>query len=221
MKIEACLFDLDGVIVDTAKYHYIAWREIADQLGFEFSEHQNERLKGVSRMRSLEILLEVGGISLDEKTKAALAEKKNNNYLEYIYKMTPDEILPGAERFLKECRNSNIKIALGSASKNAMLILERLKIVNLFDAIIDGTKVSLAKPDPEVFLKGAEELGIENKNCIVFEDAEAGIEAANNAKMKSIGIGNPTILNKADFAIPGFENFTVEIMKHKFSKIYA
>jgi beta-phosphoglucomutase len=217
MEIKACLFDLDGVIVDTAKYHYLAWQEIARELGFDFSEQHNERLKGVSRMRSLEILLEVGGISLDEKIKEFLAEKKNKNYLEYIYKMTPDELLPGAENFLKECRAMNIKVALGSASKNAMLILERLRIVRLFDSIIDGTKISSAKPDPDVFLNGAKELGIESKYCVVFEDAEAGIEAAINAKIRSVGIGNPKILYKADIVIPGFPDFSVNELKAKFA----
>src|SRR6266542_4973647 len=158
MEIKACIFDLDGVIVDTAKYHFIAWREIARELGFEFTEDHNERLKGVSRMRSLEILLEVGGISLDQKTKEHLAEKKNTDYLKYVLQMKPNEILPGAKAFLEELRRLGIKIALGSASKNALTILDRLEITGLFDTIIDGNKVTKAKPDPEIFLKGAEEL---------------------------------------------------------------
>jgi len=206
MIIKACIFDLDGVIVDTAKYHFIAWRNIARDLGFEFTEIHNERLKGVSRMRSLEILLEVGGISLDEQTKISLAKRKNDEYLEYITKMTPDEILPGASAFLKDLRNNGILTALGSASKNSMIILNRLNIASLFDAIIDGNKVSKAKPDPEVFLKGAEELKIPPANCIVFEDAEAGVEAAIAAGMKCIGIGDPLILAKANAVIPGFKD---------------
>ncbi|MDP4208388.1 MAG: beta-phosphoglucomutase [Bacteroidota bacterium] len=210
MEIKACLFDLDGVIVDTAKYHFIAWREIAHELGFEFTEHDNERLKGVSRMRSLEILLEVGGITLDETGKERLAEKKNNDYLQYILKMTPDELLPSAKEFLLELHKKGIKTALGSASKNAPVILDRLQITNLFDAIIDGNKVTKAKPDPEIFLKGAEELNISPDNCVVFEDAEAGIEAALAAGMKCIGIGSPLILGKANLVIPGFEGFSVD-----------
>ena len=190
MEIKACLFDLDGVIVDTAKYHYIAWREIATELGFEFTEDHNERLKGVSRTRSLEILLEVGGVTLDEPTKLKLAEKKNTNYLSFILKMKPDEILPGSREFLQELRSSGIKTGLGSASKNAMTILNRLEIASLFDVIIDGNKVTKAKPDPEIFLKGAEELHVEAKDCVVFEDAEAGIDAAIAARMKCVGIGN-------------------------------
>jgi len=157
-------------------------------------------------MRSLEILLEVGGISLDEQTKISLAKRKNDEYLEYITKMTPDEILPGASAFLKDLRNNGILTALGSASKNSMIILNRLNIASLFDAIIDGNKVSKAKPDPEVFLKGAEELKIPPANCIVFEDAEAGVEAAIAAGMKCIGIGDPLILAKANAVIPGFKD---------------
>jgi len=212
MEIKACIFDLDGVIVDTAKYHYIAWREIARELGFEFTEENNERLKGVSRMRSLEILLEVGDIRLDQKTKEHLAEKKNNDYLKFILQMTPNEILPRAKEFLQEMRDLGIKTALGSASKNAMTILDRLQVSHFFDAIIDGNKVTKAKPDPEIFLRGAEELGIAPKNCVVFEDAEAGIEAALAANMKCVGIGDAQILRKANIVIPGFENFSFERM---------
>lgn len=212
MEIKACIFDLDGVIVDTAKYHFIAWREIARELGFEFTEAHNERLKGVSRMRSLEILLEVGGISLNQKTKEQLAEKKNTDYLKYVLQMEPNEILPGAKAFLEELRHLGIKIALGSASKNALTILNRLEITGLFDAIIDGNKVTKAKPDPEIFLKGAEALVAPVKNCVVFEDAEAGIEAAIKANMKCIGIGNPQILQRANLVLPGFENFSFQQM---------
>lgn len=210
MDVKACIFDLDGVIVDTAKYHYIAWRNIARDLGFEFTEMHNERLKGVSRMRSLEILLEVGGIQLDQETKEALAERKNKEYLEYIMRMTPDEILPGAREFLEEVRLVGLRTALGSASRNSMTILNRLKITGLFDAIIDGNKVTKAKPDPEIFLKGAEELGIHPRHCVVFEDAEAGIEAALAAGMKCIGIGDPRILGKANAVIPGFRDFYLD-----------
>jgi beta-phosphoglucomutase len=213
MLIKACIFDLDGVIVDTAKYHYIAWKNIARDLGFEFSEVHNERLKGVSRMRSLEILLEVGDIMLDDKTKELLAKKKNDEYLEYITKMNADEILPGAKLFLEELRQNNILTALGSASKNSMTILNRLQISSLFDAIIDGNKVTKAKPNPEIFLKGAEALDVLPANCIVFEDAEAGIEAALAAGMKCIGIGNSTILAHANAVIPGFVDFNLTKLK--------
>lgn len=213
MNIKACLFDLDGVIVDTAKYHFIAWAELANELGFEFTEEHNERLKGVSRMTSLEILLEVGGIRLSEEEKLRLADQKNQRYVSYIEKMNPDEILPGVVEFLNELKQAGIKTAIGSASKNAPLILNRLNLANYFDAIIDGNKVSKAKPDPEVFLKGAEALGEEPSACLVFEDAAAGIEAAINGGMKCVGIGEPANLKNANLVVSGFENFGIENLK--------
>jgi beta-phosphoglucomutase len=208
--VKGCLFDLDGVIVDTAKYHYIAWRDLAKKLGFEFTEKDNERLKGVSRMASLEILLEVGGIKgLCDDEKQRLAAEKNDNYVALISKMTPDEVLPGAADFLKQLRTAGIGVALGSASKNAMTILNRLQLTPLFDAIIDGTKVSKAKPDPEVFLKGAEALGLQPSECVVFEDAAAGIEAAIAGGMRCVGIGSPEILGKANLVVNGLYEMNI------------
>jgi len=174
--IKGFLFDLDGVIVDTAKYHFLAWKRLADELGISFTEEDNERLKGVSRMRSLDIILELDNRELDSRIKEALASKKNAWYVDFITKMTPDEILPGALEFMQNAKEKGIKIALGSASKNAQTILDRLKISDYFDAIISGNEVSKAKPDPEVFLKGAEALGLKANECVVFEDAEAGID---------------------------------------------
>lgn len=210
MEIKACIFDLDGVIVDTARYHYLAWREIAHELNFEFTPEHNEGLKGVSRMRSLEILLQVGGLSFDEETKIRLAERKNNIYRQYIMNLTPDDILPGAGKFLLGLRKHHIKMALGSASKNAMFILEKLEMTSLFDAIIDGNSVTKAKPDPEIFLKGAKALGIPAKNCVVFEDAETGVDAALAAGMGCVGVGNPGILRNAHWVVPGFEGLSYE-----------
>ncbi len=209
-QIKACLFDLDGVIVDTAKYHYIAWRELASELGFEFTIEDNERLKGVSRMTSLNILLEIGGINLSDDEKLRLAEKKNENYRTFILKMQPNEILEGAKEFLQELKAKGIKIALGSASKNAMTILERLELTELFEAIIDGTKVTEAKPNPEVFLKGAEALNVAPSECVVFEDAEAGVEAALAGNMKCVGIGSAEVLGKANLVIDGLHQMTYE-----------
>jgi beta-phosphoglucomutase len=205
--IRGCIFDLDGVVVDTAKYHYQAWKRLAKEMGFDFTEQDNERLKGVSRMRSLDILLEIGGLSKSQEEKEAMATKKNEWYREYILKMEPDEILPGVQDFFVELKNEGIKIALGSASKNAVTILEQIGLKETFDAIIDGTKVEKAKPDPEVFLKGAKEIGLMPEECVVFEDAEAGVEAAKSGKMKCVGVGDPEILGKADIVIPGFRNF--------------
>ncbi|AWI10714.1 beta-phosphoglucomutase [Ereboglobus luteus] len=200
----AAIFDLDGVIVDTARYHYLAWKRLAAELGFDFTEQDNERLKGVSRMRSLEILLEIGNCerAFSSEQKENLARQKNEWYVEYISRMTRSEILPGAREYLELLRECGKKTALGSASKNAPLILEKLGIASLFDAIIDGNKVRAAKPDPEVFLLGARELDIAPAECVVFEDAEAGVEAARRAGMRVVGIGSPQILS-ADLVVPG------------------
>lgn len=208
-KIKACIFDLDGVIVDTAKYHYLAWKELANELGFYFSDKQNEQLKGISRMASLDILLGIGGIELTNEDKEKCASQKNQRYVEMVSNMQPDEILSGAKEFLLEVRNEGIKTALGSASKNAPSILERLKLTSLFDVIIDGNKVTKAKPDPEVFTKGADELNIPHTSCVVFEDAEAGIEAALRAHMKCIGIGSTDHLGKADLVIDGLHQMNL------------
>src|ERR1044072_3919257 len=152
--IQACIFDLDGVIVDTAVYHYQAWKRLANELGFDFTEAQNERLKGISRMRSLELILEWGGIHKTAAEQQALATRKNDWYVEVINQMTPQEILPGAKEFLEQVRSAGLKPALGSASKNSSAILERTGLLPLFDAIVDGNTVTASKPDPEVFLKG-------------------------------------------------------------------
>jgi beta-phosphoglucomutase len=210
MTLKACLFDLDGVIVNTAKYHYIAWRQIAQELGFAFSAADNERLKGVSRQRSLEILLEVGGLALGTDEKVRLAEKKNAVYLQYVMKMTPDDILPGAAAFLRACRAAGYGTALATASRNAAVILELLRIAPLFDVVMDGNRVSHTKPDPEVFLNCARDLGVAPSECAVFEDAEAGIEAAVAAGMLAIGIGNPAVLRKADLVVPGLYSLSVD-----------
>ena len=197
-KIKGCIFDLDGVIVDTAKYHYLAWKKIADELGFEFTKEDNEKLKGVSRMDSLDILLQIGNLNFDEKTKINLAEKKNKIYVNYISKIDKSEILEGVEDFIKELKGNNIKIALGSVSKNAVPIIKNIGMLNYFDSVIDGNKITKAKPDPEVFLLGAKELNLKPENCVVFEDAAKGIQAAKNAGMYAVGVGDPLILKQAD-----------------------
>ncbi len=209
-NIKACIFDLDGVIVDTAVYHYKAWKRLANELGFDFTEQDNEKLKGVSRTRSLELILQWGGVSKTETEKEELATRKNNWYVDMIGQMKPDEILPGAKDFLEACKAAGLKTALGSASKNSMMILEKVQLVDLFDAIIDGTKVSAAKPDPEVFLKGAEAVGVPPAECVVFEDAIAGVEAAKNGGMKAVGVGSPKVLTQADMVISGLNEMTIE-----------
>jgi len=213
MKTKAFIFDLDGVIVDTAKYHFLAWKNLANALGFEFSELQNEQLKGVSRVKSLDILLEIGEINLTEPEKEKLLSKKNEEYLSYVQKMTSAEILPGVTKVLDFLLKNNIKFALGSASKNASLILKKVGLLNKFTAIVDGNQVTKAKPDPEVFLLGAKKLKTAPYNCIVFEDAIAGIKAANSAKMTSIGIGNSTTLKAADFVFEDMTKISNEFLK--------
>jgi beta-phosphoglucomutase len=212
MRTAACIFDLDGVIVDTARYHFLAWKRLADQLGIHFSEDDNERLKGVSRIASLEIILELGNIKTDETTKLEYTTLKNKWYTDLISKMTPDEILPGSLDFIKELREAKIKVAIGSASKNTPLILKRVGILDLFDAVADGNNVSKAKPDPDVFLKAAEMVNVKPGNCAVFEDAVAGIQAALNAGMMCIGVGSPKILTKAHFVVSGLKEMNLGML---------
>ncbi len=212
MTKKGFIFDLDGVIVDTAKYHFLAWKKLAHSIGVDFTETQNEQLKGVSRVRSLEKILEWGNTSLSEAEFQNLMAKKNEDYLSYINKMDASEILPHVSQtldFLIECNQS---IALGSASKNARPILEKVNLHSKFDAIVDGNDVSKAKPDPEVFLNGAKALGLEPKDCIVFEDSVAGIQAANTADMISIGIGDQNVLHEADFIFKDFTEMSQEFI---------
>jgi beta-phosphoglucomutase len=205
MKKAGFIFDLDGVIVDTAKYHYLAWKNLANELGIEFTEEDNEKFKGVSRKRCLELLLEMGNITVSKEQFDRWLEEKNEDYLKYISKMDKKEILPDVTKVLDYIKDKGIPMALGSASKNAVSILEKVALMPYFDAIVDGTQVTKAKPDPEVFLIAAKKIGAKPENCVVFEDALAGIEAANIAGMESIGIGDVKILSDADH---GFNNFT-------------
>ncbi len=207
--IKACIFDLDGVVVDTAKYHYLAWRRLASDLGFEFHIEDNERLKGISRSESLNILLEIGKLSINTLEKEKLAKQKNDWYLDYINKMKSDEILPGVKEFIEELKSSGVKIGLGSASKNATLILNQLGIIHLFETIADGNRVSKAKPDPEIFLLAAKDLKVEPSQSIVFEDAEAGVEAAIRGGFRCVGIGEQSILYKANIVLPNFKEMTM------------
>jgi beta-phosphoglucomutase len=205
MTKKAFIFDLDGVIVDTAKYHYLAWKKIATGLGIEFTHEHNELLKGVSRVRSLDIILGLGNVDASQEQKDQWLIQKNEDYLSYLVDMDQSEILPGVMTVLEFLKANHQPIALGSASKNARPILEKTGILSYFDAIVDGNDVSNAKPDPEVFLQAAQKLGISNENSIVFEDSVAGIQAANIAHMTSIGIGEASILNEAKY---NFQDFT-------------
>ncbi|MCD8519073.1 MAG: beta-phosphoglucomutase [Flavobacterium sp.] len=205
MAKKAFIFDLDGVIVDTAKYHFLAWQKLANQLGIEFTHEHNEELKGVSRVRSLDIILELGNVQASQEDKNQWLVQKNEEYLSYLVDMGESEILPGVLKVLEYLKSKNQFIALGSASKNARPILEKTNIMHFFDAIVDGNDVSNAKPDPEVFLRAAQLVGVSNENAIVFEDSVAGIQAANIANMISVGIGDATVLHEANY---NFKDFT-------------
>ena len=205
----ACIFDLDGVLVDTAVYHYQAWKKLANSLGFDFSHAQNEQLKGVNRMRSLDMILNWGGITKTDAEKEELAGLKNSWYVDMISKMSATEVLPGTLELLEELKSKGIKMALGSASKNSGLILERTNLSHFFDAVVDGNSVTTSKPDPEVFLKGAELLNTPAANCIVFEDASAGVQAAISAQMAVVGIGEVENLPGADLIIKDLSGITV------------
>ena len=205
--MKAFLFDLDGVIVDTAHFHYLAWKDLAKELGFDFPIEHNERQKGVSRMESLEVVLEVGNIKgLTEDEKVELATRKNNRYLEYIEKIDESAILPGIIDTLKRIKEADYKVALGSASKSGRLIIDKVGLSEYFDEIVDGNLVTKAKPDSQVFLKGAELLKIDPKECTVIEDAQAGIKAAKSANMRCIGIGSCENLIGADVLISSTKN---------------
>ncbi len=212
MSKKGFIFDLDGVIVDTAKYHFLAWKKLANSLDIDFTKEDNEQLKGVSRVRSLEKILSWGNKSLSETEFTRLMAKKNEEYLSYINKMDDSELLPDVKKTLEFLAEKNQGIALGSASKNARYIIEKTNIEKLFHAIVDGTDVSKAKPDPEVFLIAAKLLNIEPENCIVFEDSVAGVEAANVANMLSIGIGSKSVLGHAKYVFKDFTEISEDFL---------
>ncbi len=209
--VKAAIFDLDGVIVDTAKYHYLAWKRLAQEFSINLTHEDNEKLKGVSRMDSLDIILAMGNVSLSQQEKEKLADKKNTWFMDYVNQMSPSEILPGAKELLMALRDQGIKISLGSSSKNAKTVLRLLNIEHLFDAIADGTMITKSKPDPEIFFIAANLLQTKPEHCVVFEDAEAGVEAALAAGMFCVGIGSYTSLHKAHQVVPTLENFEFKL----------
>ena len=218
LEIRAVIFDLDGVITDTANFHYKAWKQLADELGIYFDEMMNESLKGVDRMGSLEKVLEGGDRTYSAEEKAALADRKNEYYKELIHTMAPSNILPGVLEVLKLLKEKGIRIGLASVSKNAFTVIDKLGIRDYFDYVADAAKIKKGKPDPEIFLKVAENLGIDVKHCIGVEDAEAGIRAIKSANMYAIGIGDRRILHQADDVIKGLDAFNldryVELFEH-------
>jgi beta-phosphoglucomutase len=212
------IFDLDGVIVDTAKYHFLAWKKLANSIGVDFSEEQNEQLKGVSRVRSLEKILEWGNKELSKSEFKDLMSQKNDDYLSYIETMSENEILPDVKKTLDYLIKNDQPIALGSASKNARTILAKVDLLDQFNDIVDGNNVTKAKPDPEVFLIAAERIKVRPENCVVFEDSVAGIRAANTAQMISVGIGDKAVLNEADHVFTDFTEMKKEFIEELIKK---
>lgn len=218
MKQKTFIFDLDGVIVDTAKYHFIAWQNLAQSIGIQFTHEDNEQLKGVSRVRSLELILEWGNVQADQEQKELWLVQKNEEYLAFIEKMNETEVLKGVVNVLEFLKQNHQNIVLGSASKNAKPILEKTNLLHYFDAIVDGNDVTNAKPDPEVFLQGAKKVNAVATDCIVFEDSVAGIQAANVAQMTSIGIGEVNVLNEAQFCFQNFTQISEDFLKELIKK---
>lgn len=216
--IKAFIFDLDGVIVDTAIYHYAAWKRLANQLNFDFTEEQNEQLKGISRLDSLKLILQWGNKTVSPDAMQLLATQKNNWYVEMIDKMTPNEILAGAKELLEGAKQQGIKTALGSASKNSSLILQRTGLTKYFDVIVDGNHVTASKPNPEVFLKAATLLNVNPLECLVFEDASAGVQAAKNAEMNVVGIGDEKVLYEANCVVPNLWSLSIDHLQRKIGK---
>ncbi len=203
---KAIIFDLDGVIVDTAKYHFLAWKRLANEIGYELTEADNERLKGVSRIRSLEIILELAGAKKSMEEMEEMAFRKNEWFKDFINDVKPDEIFEGVPELIQQIKSNGKKIALASSSKNAQRVIELLQIADVFDAVVDGNMIEHTKPDPEIFLLAAKKLSLNPADCIVIEDAEAGVEAAIAAGMKCVGVGHPNQLGKA--------NLVIENIKH-------
>lgn len=203
--MKAALFDMDGVIVDTSKYHYITWKMVADNLGIYFDEVINERLKGVSRMESLEIILERSDRIYSQSEKIELTEYKNGEYLKVIANLDASEILPGVVGFIEKLRMKNIKTAVCSSSKSAKYIIGKLGLGHLFDEVIGGDDISKTKPDPEVFMLAANRFSLKAEDCVVFEDAYSGVQAAKAAGMTAIGLGDMNQLSNADIVFDGLE----------------
>lgn len=210
MGLKACLFDMDGVIVDSAVHHFVAWRKLADELSIPFAEEDNHALKGLSRVDSLDHILRMGHLELDEKTKLKLMDQKNAWYLDLIQGMTAKDILPGAKELIEQLVAGGIRVGLGSSSRNAQLILDNVGLTPLFDVIVDGNHITLSKPDPEVFLKGAAALDVSPSETIVFEDAASGIQAAKAGGFFAVGVGSKSQLSSADVVIPDLSGLTLD-----------
>lgn len=210
-SIKALIFDLDGVIVSTEHNHYMAWKRTADQLGIPFSETENETLKGLSRVDSLQAILKLGKVELSNQQFNHLIEEKNHFYRESISELSRADLLPGVLNVLETSKSKGIPMAIGSASKNAPFIIELLQLKEYFNIVVDGAMVQNPKPDPEVFLMGALNMDVNPENCIVFEDAESGIEAAKKGGFIAVGVGNPNIKNRADYYLNDLTEFNFSL----------
>jgi beta-phosphoglucomutase len=209
-RYRAVIFDLDGVITDTARYHYFAWKRLADSLGIPFDEHFNEQLKGVDRMGSLELILAKGPRQYSADEKRLLADRKNLHYQELIATMTPADLLPGALDALEQVRERGLRTGLASVSRNAFIVLERLGIRDRFDYVVDAALVANSKPHPEIFLTAAETLGVAPSECLGVEDAVAGVASIKRAGMRALGVGDPAVLVQADAVIPSLAQFRLD-----------
>ena len=210
MALKACLFDMDGVIVDSAVHHFVAWKRLAEELSIPFTEEDNHALKGLSRVDSLDHILRLGHLQLDEKTKVKLMDQKNAWYLALIQGMRTEDILPGAKELIEALVAEGIQVGLGSSSRNAQLILDNVGLTPLFDTVVDGNHITLSKPDPEVFLKGAAALRVEPADVVVFEDAASGVKAAKTGGFFAVGVGDKDQLSEADVVVDHLEGVTVD-----------
>ena len=210
--IKGFIFDLDGVLTDTAEYHYLAWKKLADRLGIQLDRKMNEQLKGISRMDSLDRILAIGNqmdrYTLEEKEK--LADEKNEDYKELILEVTPNDLLPGIANLLADLRAKDIRLALASASKNGPVIMERLGIADMFDTVVDPATLAKGKPDPEIFIKGAQQLNLKPIECVGVEDAQAGIKSINAAGIFSVGVGTKEMMKEADYAVTSTQELKLE-----------
>lgn len=209
MKIKGLIFDLDGVIVSTEHNHFVAWKRTADTLGIPFDEKDNEQLKGLSRVDSLKAILSLGKIEISESDFNHYLESKNDFYLDSIASITSENMLKGVADLLKIAKEKGILMAVGSSSKNAKFILERLNLRDVFHTVVDGNMVENPKPNPEVFLKGAQAMGLKPNECVVFEDAESGIKAAKDGGFFAIAVGNPTIADLGDLYLSDLTEFNL------------
>ena len=208
--IKGLIFDLDGVIVDTAHYHYLSWKEISRDLNIDFTIKDNENLKGVSRIDSLNYILKLGSLSFNTEEKNNLLDKKNNIYKHSISSLGKKNILKGVEKILSKAKEKKMLLAVGSSSKNAKMIVEKLNLTHLFQAVVDGTMVKKTKPDPEVFLKAAKKMNLKSSECIVFEDAESGVVAAKKGGFHVVSVGNTNIRNIGDLFVESLEDFNLD-----------